>query len=141
MLTVGAGTTFVGLAAPWAWGAGIALAVSGCGAGILQVVGTTAASDTVHPEERVEAIAATGAFRAVALFVSPLAAAGMVAVVPLAGVFAVFGVALALPATYGRMVRTALASPEPASGAEIGDREPETGEKRQCPGGFCRDPS
>jgi predicted MFS family arabinose efflux permease len=140
MLTVGVGTAFIGLAAPVTWGAGIALALSGWGAGLLQVVGTTAASDTVRPEERGEAIASTGAFRAVAAFVSPLAAAGMVAVMPLSAVFAVFGVAIAIPAAYGRALRTALQSREPATGPEIEALPTEKQETRQFRDGSCGGP-
>jgi hypothetical protein len=105
MLAVGLGTAFTGVAAHVTWQAAIALAVSGCGAGVLQVVGTAVASETVHPEERGEAISATGMFRAVALFVTPIAGAGLVALMPLAGVFAVLGVCLTLPAVYGPRLR------------------------------------
>jgi MFS family permease len=81
-----------------AWLAAAVLALSGLGAGALQTVGPAVATDAVHPEERGEAIAATGAFRAAALFGAPLAVAGAIAVAPLAAAMAVTGVILALPA-------------------------------------------
>jgi MFS family permease len=76
----------------------VVLAVSGLAAGILQVLGLAIAAETVHPEERGEAIALAGTFRAAALFAAPLAVAGLVLVVPLAPAVAVVGVAMALPA-------------------------------------------
>ncbi|MDQ1618702.1 MAG: hypothetical protein QOE19_1271 [Actinomycetota bacterium] len=100
-----AGCLLVGLSmslfvpvAELAWLAAAVLALSGLGAGALQTVGPAVATDAVHPEERGEAIAATGAFRAAALFGAPLAVAGAIAVAPLAAAMAVTGVILALPA-------------------------------------------
>lgn len=80
-----------------------ALAVSGIAAGGLQVLGPATAADAVHPEERGEAIAATGTWRAASLFVAPLATAGLVAVMPIAAAMVVTGAAMALP--LGRWVR------------------------------------
>jgi MFS family permease len=76
----------------------LVLALSGLGAGALQTVGPAVATDAVHPEERGEAIAAAGTFRAAALFAAPLAIAGAITVVPLAAAMAVVGVAIAAPA-------------------------------------------
>ncbi|NUR08117.1 MAG: hypothetical protein HOQ45_14055 [Nocardioidaceae bacterium] len=56
------------------------------------------ASDAVHPEERGEAIAAAGTFRAAALLLSPLGVAAMLGVLPLAGAMGVAGVLMLLPA-------------------------------------------
>jgi MFS family permease len=83
-LGAGGGTGLVAFAAGSWWLAAVLLAISGLGAGALQTVGPAIATDAVHPEERGEAIAAAGAFRAVALFGAPLAIAGAVAVLPLA---------------------------------------------------------
>ncbi len=83
--------------------AAMALTVSGVAAGGLQVLGPATASDAVHPEERGEAIAATGTWRAASLFVAPLVTAGLVAVVPIGAAMALTGVALAVP--IGRWIR------------------------------------
>ncbi len=77
--------------------AAVALGVSGIAAGGLQVLGPAIAADAVHPEERGEAIAATGTWRAASLFVAPLVTAGLVAVVPLGAAMAVTGAAIAVP--------------------------------------------
>lgn len=76
----------------------LALAVSGLAAGALQVLGPAIASDAVDPEERGEAIAVSGTFRAAALFAAPLAVAGLVVVVPLGPAVALVGVAMTAPA-------------------------------------------
>ncbi len=52
---------FAGLTAP---PVAIALAISGIGAGVLQTVGPAIAAEKVHPEERGDALALTGTFRA-----------------------------------------------------------------------------
>jgi predicted MFS family arabinose efflux permease len=74
------------------------LAVSGVAAGILQVLGLAMASEAVHPEERGDAIAVSGTFRAAALFAAPLAVAGLVVVLPLAPAVALVGAAMTVPA-------------------------------------------
>lgn len=76
----------------------LVLAVSGLAAGALQVLGPAIASDAVHPEERGDAIAVTGTFRAAALFAAPLAVAGLVVVAPLAPAVALVGVVMTAPA-------------------------------------------
>ena len=76
----------------------LVLATSGISAGILQVLGLAVASDAVHPEERGEAIAVSGTFRAGALFAAPLAGAGLVVVIPLAPAVALVGAAMTVPA-------------------------------------------
>jgi MFS family permease len=78
--------------------AAVVLAVSGVAASAVQVLGPALAAESVHPEERGEAIAATGTFRAAALFAAPLAVAGMVVLVPLAPAIAVVGAGMTLPA-------------------------------------------
>lgn len=83
--------------------AALALVVSGIAAGGLQVLGPATAADAVHPEERGEAIAATGTWRAASLFVTPLATAGLVAVLPIGAAMVVTGAAIAVP--LGRWMR------------------------------------
>ena len=78
--------------------AAVVLSLSGLAAGAIQVLGPAVAAESVHPEERGEAIAATGTFRAAALFAAPLAVAGLVALVPLAPAVALVGAAMTLPA-------------------------------------------
>ncbi|WP_395103981.1 MFS transporter [Actinomadura sp. SCN-SB] len=85
--------------------AGAALAASGIGAGVLQTVGPAVASDAVHPEERGEAIAAAGTFRAASLFLVPLGVAGLLAVVPLVPALMLTGVLAATPAGYTPRLR------------------------------------
>jgi MFS family permease len=89
------------LTAALAWNAGLSavvLLLSGIAAGAIQVLGQATAAESVHPEERGDAIAVTGTFRAAALFAAPLAVAGLVAVVPLAPAVALVGAAIAVPA-------------------------------------------
>jgi hypothetical protein len=88
--------------------AGLALTVSGIAAGALQTLGPAIASDAVHQEERGEAIAATGTWRAASLFVAPLATAGLVTVVPIGAAMMATGLLMALPA--GRWMRRATAA-------------------------------
>ncbi len=78
--------------------AAVVLAVSGLAAGILQVLGLALAAESVHPQERGEAIAVSGTFRAGALFAAPLAVAGLVLVLPLAPAVALVGAAMTVPA-------------------------------------------
>jgi MFS family permease len=97
---VGTGVVTVLAASPWA--AAVVLAVSGLGAGALQTVGPAVATDAVHPEERGEAIAVTGTFRAGALFLGPLAVAGLLTVAPLALAMGAAGALITLPALGAR---------------------------------------
>jgi predicted MFS family arabinose efflux permease len=85
----------------------VVLGTSGVSAGVLQVLGLAVASDAVHPEERGEAIAVSGTFRAAALFAAPLAVAGLVVVVPLAPAVALVGAAMTVPAAALRRRPTA----------------------------------
>jgi MFS family permease len=89
------------LTAAVAWSAALSalvLVVSGVAAGAVQVLGPAIAAESVHPEERGEAIAVTGTFRAAALLAAPLAVAGMVLVLPLTPAIAVAGAGMTLPA-------------------------------------------
>lgn len=82
--------------------AGVALTLSGIAAGALQTLGPATAADAVHREERGEAIAVTGTFRAASLFVAPLATAAVVTVLPIGAAMLVTGMAMALPARVWR---------------------------------------
>jgi MFS family permease len=98
ILVTGAATA---LTAAVAWSpplAALVLVVSGMAAGAVQVLGPALAAESVHPQERGEAIALTGTFRAAALLTAPLAVAGMVVVVPLTPAIAVVGAGMTLPA-------------------------------------------
>jgi MFS family permease len=96
-VVAGLGTAAVGPVAGSAVLAAVALVVSGLGAGALQTVGPAVAAEAVHREERGLAIASTGTFRSAALLVTPLAAAGIVAVAPVSVALAVGGVIIAAP--------------------------------------------
>ena len=92
--------------------AAVVLAAGGYAAGTLQVLGSAVVAESVHPEERGDAIAASGTFRALSMFGTPLAVAGLITLVPLAPAVAAVGVALGLPAVLLRRH----ARPRPASG-------------------------
>ena len=97
-VAAGLGTGLTALVAGDVLLSALVLAVSGLGAGALQTVGPAIATESVHPEERGEAIAVTGTFRAAALFVAPLAVAGLVGVVALAPAMGLVGAAMTVPA-------------------------------------------
>jgi MFS family permease len=110
MLAAGIGAALVALLAGSAPLAALLLAASGLGAGALQTLGPALASDVVHPEERGDAIAAAGTFRAAALFASPLAVAGLLSGIALTPAMLVVGLLITLPALTTRRLRNA---PEP----------------------------
>jgi MFS family permease len=110
MLVAGIGSALVALLAGSAPLAALLLAASGLGAGALQTLGPALAADLVHPEERGDAIAATGTFRAAALFASPLAVAGLLSGIALTPAMLIVGLLITLPALTTRRLRQA---PEP----------------------------
>jgi MFS family permease len=110
MVAAGVGAALVALLAGSAPLAALVLAASGLGAGALQTLGPALASDVVHPEERGDAIAATGTFRAAALFASPLAVAGLLSGIALTPAMLVVGLLITLPTLTIRRLRPA---PEP----------------------------
>ena len=93
----GAAMAVMGLVADSILLAGLAWAISGVSAGALQTLGPALASDSVHREERGEAIAASGAWRAASLFLAPLVTAGLVAAVPNGAAMVVTGALMAVP--------------------------------------------
>lgn len=112
IVTTGLGTALVAPAAAVTLAAAVALAISGFGAGVLQTVGPAVATDAVDPEERGEAIASAGTFRAGALFVAPFGVAGLVTLLPLAPALSVAGLVLVAPVWSVRRWRpTAAAGP------------------------------
>ncbi|MEU6134625.1 MFS transporter [Nocardioides sp. NPDC047086] len=100
----------VGFLAGNAWLAGVALGVSGLASGTLQTLGPAIASDSVHPEERGEAIAVAGTFRAAALFVAPFGVAGLVLAIPLSAAIGVAGLLVTAPALTVTRLRGALSA-------------------------------
>jgi MFS family permease len=121
VLAAAVGTAAVAPLASLAWVAGAALVLSGLGAGTLQTVGPAVATDAVHPEERGDAIAAAGTFRAAALFLAPLGVAGLVSVLPLTAAMVTTGAMIAVPVVYTRRLRghvLARASTRDAAAAE-----------------------
>jgi MFS family permease len=96
-IAVGVGVGLLGVAAPWSVTAAACLLVSGLGSGILQTLGSSVASESVHPEERGQAIALTGTVRSAAMFGSPLAVAGFLQIAGVPAALGVVGVGLLLP--------------------------------------------
>lgn len=101
-LATGLGLSAAALSAEAALVCCLALVVSGVGAGGLQTFGPALAADGVHPEERGLAIASTGTYRAVALFVAPMAVAGLVLALPAATALAVAGLVATAPSLAAR---------------------------------------
>jgi MFS family permease len=85
-----------------------ALVVSGLAAGALQTIGPAIASDAVDPEERGDAIAVSGTFRAAALFLAPLLVAGLVTVLPVGAAMGAAGAAMLAPSLAARRLRAHL---------------------------------
>ncbi|GAB3692458.1 MFS transporter [Nocardiopsis oceani] len=105
-LAAGVGMAVVGPAAEATLLVGAALAVSGLGSGMLQTIGPAVAADSAHDDERGEAIASTGTFRAGALLASPVGLAGVVLVAPLSGALVVCGVIMTLPVLSAARMRS-----------------------------------
>lgn len=98
VLSTGLATALTGVLAGSVALSAAVLALSGLAAGAIQVLGPALATEAVHPEERGDAIAVTGTYRAAALFAAPLAVAGLVVALPLAASVALVGVAMTAPA-------------------------------------------
>ena len=98
MVLIGLTTALTTAVAGYVVVGGVVLGLSGLAAGLVQVLSLAAAADAVHPEERGEAIAVSGTFRAAALFAAPLTVAGLVVVLPLAPAVALVGAAMTVPA-------------------------------------------
>ncbi len=74
-----------------------ALLLAGLGAGILQTVGPALAADAVDPEERGDAIASNGTFRAATLLIAPLGVGAMVLALPIGAALGIAGALMLLP--------------------------------------------
>ncbi|MBD0423651.1 MFS transporter [Streptomyces sp. NPDC052309] len=74
------------------------LFAAGLGAGVLQTVGPALAADSVGPEERGDAIATIGTFRAATLLAAPLGAGALVLVMSAGAALATAGALMSLPA-------------------------------------------
>lgn len=114
VLAAGIGTASVAPLAAYAWPTAFALAVSGLGAGALQTVGPAIAADAVHPEERGEAIASAGTFRAGALFAAPLGVAGLVIAIPLTWSMVAVSLLIAVPVGFTRRLHARTPAQRPA---------------------------
>lgn len=119
-LACGVSTALVAFTAGSALLAGALLAVSGLGAGALQTVGPALATDAVHPDERGDAIAVAGTFRAGALFGSPLIVAGMLGAISLGPAMALVGAVIATPA----LMAMRIARPTGAAAVLADDLDP-----------------
>lgn len=97
-VATGVGTAVAAVSASVPLVEAVVLTISGLGAGMLQTLGPALAADSVHPQERGDAIAVTGTFRAAALFGSPLGVGGLLGVLPLSAALGSFGALLAVPA-------------------------------------------
>jgi MFS family permease len=82
---VGSTTTLIGFDRFGPVAVAVALALGGLGTGPLQVLGVTVAAQSVPAHLRGDAVAVTGALRALALFLSPI---GIAALLPLVGLSA-----------------------------------------------------
>jgi MFS family permease len=94
---IAVGTAAIGIVPGNGFLAACALFLSGIGGGLAQTLGAAAAADAVHDEERGQAIASSGLFRAVALFATPLAGAVLVIAVPAAAALLVISAVSAVP--------------------------------------------
>jgi MFS family permease len=104
-LATGVGTGLIGAFATITALEVTVLLVSGLGAGALQTLGPGIATDAVEPDERGDAIAVAGAYRAGALFASPLAVGVSLGVLSLAGSIAAVGGLVAMPALVAERAR------------------------------------
>jgi hypothetical protein len=98
MLAAGVGLAVVGFVAGSPWPAGLALGLSGLGAGVLQTLGPNLAAISVGEQEKGDAMATYGTARTTAMFLAPLAVAGGIVVVPISTALLVVSAGLALPA-------------------------------------------
>lgn len=97
-VVTGGSTAFVAAAAGIPGLEATALALSGVGAGILQAIGPSVATDAVGEQERGDAIAVAGTYRAAALFAAPLGVGASLTILPLNVAIVVVGGVITLPA-------------------------------------------
>lgn len=121
-VVAGAAVAGAGYAASVTAYAAVLLVVSGLGAGVLQTLGPASAAEAVGVEERGDAIAVTGAFRAGALFLAPLAVGGLLVAVPLDLALLALGLAVTAPALVARRSPRGHATTSVATGERSGAR-------------------
>ncbi|MCW2835021.1 MAG: arabinose efflux permease family protein [Nocardioides sp.] len=92
---------FAGLA-QWLGAAAVALFVSGIAAGLLQTAGPALASESVLVDERGEALAKAGTYRAAALLAAPLLVSGLVGLMATPMAVVVLGGLMAGPVVLAR---------------------------------------
>lgn len=88
----------------------VAIAAGGAGSGVLTTMGPALASDAVAPNERGDAIAATGTFRAAAHLVTPAGVAAALSVLALPVALGVAAITLAAP-----VIATGVRARQPAT--------------------------
>lgn len=125
-LATGIGTSFIAFVATVTPLEVLVLAVSGLGAGTLQSIGPAIATDAVHPEERGDAIALAGTYRAAALFAAPLGVGASLTLMPLSAAVAVAGGIISLPTLLIRRARYAQPSIADPTARSVDALEPRT---------------
>lgn len=107
--------TGAALTAPLAANTGlvtVALCLAGMGAGALQTLGPTVASDAVPESRRGDAIAVAGTARAFSLLATPLAVGAAIAIIPLDAVMVAVGLLICAPVVIVGRSRPSDGSPE-----------------------------
>jgi MFS family permease len=107
-LATGAATIAIALVAHAPAVVVAAMLLAGMAAGGLQTIGPAIASDAVDPEERGDAIAVSGTFRAAALFVAPLFVAGLVTMLPVTAALSAAGAVMLAPVLASRRLHAHL---------------------------------
>ncbi|MGH7290116.1 MAG: MFS transporter, partial [Myxococcota bacterium] len=97
LLPAGIGIGLTGLFSGHVAVVAVTLFLAGLGAGVLQTVGPALAADSVEPEERGDAIASNGTFRAATLLIAPLGVGALVLVLPIGTALGVAGALILLP--------------------------------------------
>jgi MFS family permease len=105
MIVAGLGLAVLAFVAGSAPVAGLALALSGLGAGVLQTLGPNLAATAVQADEKGDAMATYGTVRTSAMFLAPLAVAGGITVLPISVTLLVVGASLAFPALAVRSLK------------------------------------
>jgi MFS family permease len=98
LIPAGVGIALIGVLPQTITVVAAALLVGGLGGGILQTVGPALAADSVEPEERGDALASNGTFRAAMLLIAPLGVGAMVLAMPIGAALGIAGAVILLPA-------------------------------------------
>ncbi|MCL4553119.1 MAG: hypothetical protein M1305_06170 [Candidatus Marsarchaeota archaeon] len=97
VITAAAGTALVGLTAKSVTISVVLLAVGGIGAGLLQTLGPVMAANGVSPQQKGDAVAIAGSFRAGALLVAPFFTAMLLGPLGMTAALIIVGGTLGLP--------------------------------------------